>query len=96
MHDAHNLVDRKLLAFVLIPVFQRECDIFKNLWNTRRIRLQKELALPTGISNHMYSFPENYNAVKGEFPLKKEDIREVAELSGVLEAPGAQGHQTTQ
>ena len=35
----------------------------------------------------MYSFPEHYNAVKGGFLLKKEDIREVAELSGVLEAP---------
>ena len=35
----------------------------------------------------MYSFPEHYNAIKGGFPLKKEDIREVAELSGVLQAP---------
>ena len=87
VYDPHNLVDRKLLAFVFIPVIQRECEIFMRLWNTHRIRQQKGLALPTGIPNHMYSFPENYSAIKGGFSLKREDIREVAELSGVLEAP---------
>ena len=35
----------------------------------------------------MYSLPEHYNAIKGGFPLKKEDIHEVAESSGVLQAP---------
>ena len=35
IYDPHNLVDRKLLAFVFIPVIQRECEIFKSLWNTQ-------------------------------------------------------------
>ena len=87
VYDPHNLVDRKLLAFVFSPVIQRDCEIFMRLRNTHRIRQQKGLALPTGIPNHMYSFPENYSAIKGGFSLKREDIREVAELSGILEAP---------
>ena len=38
VYDPHNLVDRKLLAFVCIPVIQRECEILKNLWNTHSIK----------------------------------------------------------
>ena len=43
VYDPHTLVDRKLLAFVFIPVIQRECEIFMRLWNTHRIRQQKGL-----------------------------------------------------
>ena len=30
-------------------------------WNTHRIRQQKDTELPSGIPNHIYSLPEEYN-----------------------------------
>lgn len=45
----------------MIPVVQRELDIFKDMvWNSHRIRAQKDTVLPDGIPNHIYSFPEQY------------------------------------
>lgn len=50
-----------LLAYVMIPLLQREVDVFKEtVWNSHRIRPQKETALPSGVPNHIYSFPEEY------------------------------------
>ena len=53
---------RKLLAFIMVPLIQREVDIFKdNVWNIHRIRDQKGVYLPSGVPNHIYNFPEEYN-----------------------------------
>ena len=50
-----------LLAFLLIPLIQKEVDIFKDVvWNTHRIRAQKDSLLPSGIPNHIFNFPEEY------------------------------------
>ena len=50
-----------LLAYVMIPLIQRELDTFINcIWNTHRIRKQRNTALPDGVPNHIYSFPEEY------------------------------------
>lgn len=56
-------MDRHLLAFVFIPVIQKEMDIFREMiWNSHRVRAQKEAQMPKGIPNHLYSFPETYGA----------------------------------
>jgi len=48
---------------VFIPVIQREMDIFREtIWNSHRIRKQKDAQLPKGVPNHVYHFPENYGA----------------------------------
>ena len=53
---------RMLLAFILIPLLQKQLNIFKDtIWNTHRIRAQKDTVLPDGIPNHIYSFPEEYD-----------------------------------
>ena len=53
---------RKLLAFIMVPLIQREIDIFKdNIWNIHRIRDQNDVYLPSGVPNHTYNFPEEYN-----------------------------------
>ena len=45
----------------MIPIIQREVDIFKeHIWNSRRIRAQKDTQLPNGVPNHIYVFPEKY------------------------------------
>lgn len=50
-----------MLAYIMIPVMQKELDTFVDVvWNTHRIRPQKGTSLPTGIPNHIYSFPSKY------------------------------------
>ena len=53
---------RKLLAFIMVAMVQKELDLFENsVWNVHRIRAQKNTILPDGIPNHIYSFPEKYD-----------------------------------
>lgn len=38
-------------------------NIFREtIWNSHRVRSQKEAQMPKGIPNHLYSFPEKYGA----------------------------------
>ena len=85
-YDPHNALDRQLLAYIYIPMFQRECNTFVDLWNSHRIRAQNNLLLPTGVPNHMFDFPEQYGGCTKGYSLQKNDLREVAEMSGVLSA----------
>ena len=46
----------------MIPIIQRELDEFRTVvWNSHRIRHQKETLMPDGVPNHIYTFPEEYN-----------------------------------
>lgn len=50
-----------LLSCLFIPILQRELDILKDVvWNSHRIRCQKDTYLPDGIPEHIYNFPEEY------------------------------------
>ena len=50
-----------LLAFLMIPVIQKQLDSFRQtVWNTHRIRTQKDTFLPDGVPEHIYEFPEKY------------------------------------
>ena len=60
---------------------------FADLWNTHRIRKQKELKLPTGVPNHMYSFPHKYGGDQHGIIVTQDNLQEVAEVSGMLETP---------
>ncbi|CAB4009087.1 Hypothetical predicted protein, partial [Paramuricea clavata] len=77
--------DRQLLAYVYVPIVQRECTNFVNYWNSHRIRAQDKLEIPTGIPNHMFAFPENYGATNESIDLSDDDIQDVAEVSGVMD-----------
>ena len=62
-YDPDIEMDRHMLAFVFITVIQKEMDIFREtIWNSHRVRSQKEARMPKGIPNHLYSFPESYGA----------------------------------
>ena len=51
-----------LLTFIIFPLVQKELDVFREtVWNTHRIRAQKDTVLPDGIPDHIYNFPEQYN-----------------------------------
>ena len=62
-YDPDDEMDRHMLAFVFIPVIQKEMDIFREtIWNSHRVRSQKEANTAKGIPNHLYAFPESYGA----------------------------------
>ena len=84
-YDPHVALDRQLLAYVFLPIVQRECDIFVKYWNCQRIRRQDKLEIPAGIPDHMFSFPEQYGGTNMGIPLSKDELREVAEVSGVMD-----------
>ena len=55
------LFDKLLLAYVMIPIMQREVNTFVDVvWNCHRIREQRDTFLPDGVPNHIYSFPDKY------------------------------------
>ncbi len=75
-YDPQDMLNRQLLANVYIPIIQRECDIFRH---------QDDLSLPTGVPNHMFSFPEGYGGNHCGIPVTQDALEEVAEVSGLLE-----------
>ena len=45
----------------MVPLIQKELDIFREtVWNSHRIRAQRDTALPDGVPDHIYNFPEKY------------------------------------
>ena len=69
-----------------IPVLQKELDLFREtVWNSHRGRKQKSKELPTGVLNHIYFFPEHYGGENCGLPIDEDQLKEVAELSEVLE-----------
>lgn len=77
---------RNLLAYVYVPVVQRELDIFRvTVWNNHRGRKQDKKELPTGVPEHIYNFPEQYGGSHCGHAVQEEHLQEVAELSGVLQ-----------
>ena len=75
-YDPNSVTDRRISAYIFIPAVQRECGMFKTLWNSHRIRNQQGLELPTGIPSHMFQFPENYGAEDKSFSINTDAIRE--------------------
>ncbi|KAM7427620.1 hypothetical protein ABFA07_021268 [Porites harrisoni] len=87
-YHPHDDKDRILLAFIMIPLIQKDLDVFKeSVWNTHRIRAQKDTILPDGIPSHMYSFPEQYGLEECGLPVTEEQLKEAATQSGVLTVP---------
>ncbi|XP_028394479.1 uncharacterized protein LOC114518673 [Dendronephthya gigantea] len=87
-YDPQDEIQRLMLAYVMVPLMQRELDEFcETIWNTQRIRAQRETLMADGIPNHIFEFPERYGMEKKGFKVTHEDLQKVAELSGVLDAP---------
>ena len=73
-----------MIAFIYIPILQRELDVFRASWNNHRGRKQKQKQLPDGVPNHIHAFPRNYGGQKCGYHVEDEDLHEVTELSGVV------------
>ncbi|CAH3161120.1 unnamed protein product [Pocillopora meandrina] len=77
-----------LLAFIMVPLVQKELDVFREtVWNTHRIRAQKDTVLPDGIPDNIYNFPEQYDLEDCDFVVTEEQLEKVAKESGVLRVP---------
>lgn len=75
-----------MMSYVYVPVIQKELDIFREtVWNTHRVRKQKNKELPTGVPEHIYTCPNQYGGEKCGHVITEEQLREVAEFSGVLD-----------
>ena len=77
---------RSMLAYVYVPLLQKELDTFKDtVWNNHRGRKQRNKHLPDGIPDHNYQFPDQYGGIKCRIHVSDEDLEEVAEVSNILE-----------
>ncbi|XP_028408204.1 uncharacterized protein LOC114530783 [Dendronephthya gigantea] len=85
-YNPENDTHRMLLAILMIPLMQKQLDIFKDtIWNTHRIQKQKDAELPAGIPNHMYGFPQEYEMEECGWVVSEEQLQEVGNESGVLD-----------
>ena len=83
-YDPHNNLHRQVLAYMYIPVVQRECDKFINIWNSHRIRIQGK-EVQTGIPNHKYEFPETYGGSFSGNMVSKNQLKASSILQTELE-----------
>ena len=64
-----------MLAFVYIPVLQKELDVFRTtIWNNHRSRYQRGKELPVGVPEHIYNFPESYGGENCGLPVTEEQL----------------------
>ena len=83
-YDPHNDLHRQVLAYIYIPVVQRECNIFINIWNSHRIRYQG-MEVQTGIPIHMFEFPEMYGGSFSSNMISKNQLCDAAQASSILQ-----------
>lgn len=69
-----------MLAYIFVPVVQRELDVFRTtVWNNNRGRKQRDKELPTGVPEHMYNFPEKYQAEHFGITIDEEQVQFIAD-----------------
>ena len=83
-YDPHNSLHRQVLAYIYIPVVQRECNIFINIWNSHRIRYQG-MEVQTGIPIHMFEFPEMYGGSFSSNMISKNQLCDSTQASSILQ-----------
>ena len=83
-------LSRNLLAYIYIPVLQKELDTFRvSVWNNHRMRKQRDKELRTGVPEHIYHYPDEYGGERCGLALTDEQLQEVAEVSSVLDGTNA-------
>lgn len=88
IYDSSCELDRNILAYVYIPIIQKELDIFKNVvWNHSRGRTQKGKALPTGIPEVMFEHPEGCNPPGEDYGcfIPPEAFTEISQMPRIAE-----------
>lgn len=62
------------MRYCIMPVLQNDLDEIRQLWNTHRIRSNRSAVCPSGIPDHIYHAPEQYNATDYKKPVSHEDV----------------------
>ena len=78
-----NEIQRRLIAYIYIPILQRECDTFSRYWNSHRIRFQRTSEIPAGIPNVLFACPEREGYEVQGNAITEEMILEVEAVSGL-------------
>ncbi|XP_066925387.1 uncharacterized protein [Clytia hemisphaerica] len=87
-YDQTDQLDRDMLAFVYIPVIQRELDVFREtVWNHQRGRKQENKSLPTGIPEFIHEHPEEFESENFKTLLNDDQLTIVADETSVLDLP---------
>ena len=81
-YDPHNNLHWQVLAYIYIPVIQRECDIF--MFGSHGIRCQRK-EVQTGIPNHMFEFPKMYGRSSSSNIISKNQHWDVTKASNILQ-----------
>jgi hypothetical protein len=69
----------------MIPVMQRELDEFRDtVWNSHRIRTQKDTLMADGVPNHIYEFPSRYGMEKKGFLSSNLYIKSISSLMQIF------------
>ena len=77
-----------MLAFVYIPVIQKELDVFREtVWNHQRGRKQVNKNLPTGIPEFIHENPEEFDSEDFKVVLNDDQLLIVADETSVLDLP---------
>ena len=75
-----------MLAYIYIPVIQKELDIFRTtVWNHGRGRKQVNKQLPTGVPDLIFTNPENYNGQNYGLELSQDELIDVADATSILD-----------
>jgi len=78
VYDEDNLTHRHLVMWLWPPLMQRELDRFRMEANNKRVRKQKNKALPSGVApNLAYTLPEHFGASDCLQPVDTRVIREI-------------------
>ena len=59
--------------------------LVKNLTNNCESNCLSTCMIPAGVPDHIFSFPGHYGGINMGVPLNKDELREVAEWSGVMD-----------
>ena len=83
-YDPHNNLHQQVLAYIYIPVVQRDCDIFIDIWNSHRIHCQGK-KVQTGIPNNLFEFPEMYGGSFSSNMISKNQLCDSTQASSILQ-----------
>ncbi|KAK1175702.1 hypothetical protein AOXY_G391 [Acipenser oxyrinchus oxyrinchus] len=73
-HFSGDFVDKSLVQFCFMELLQEELNTVAHIWNTHRIRAQRNTTAPQGRPLMMYTVPHLYGAEDHQCPCSMENI----------------------
>eukprot|EP00794_Sanderia_malayensis_P015232 gene15232-biopygen12685 len=80
LYSECNIIHQECLKFCYIKLLQDELHRIMVLWNTHKIRPQRNADVPSGRPDMMFMVPDLFNAVDGKVQVELEDLEVAEEL----------------